>query len=126
MSIAPIPTDVVAAGMQEEIGQCMTPAKETLSKENPALANFIASSIEEKKVRERLGSGYTLGQDSRGRSKGLIDLLDNFDDADPNAMLVQALSNMQPRNEAMGKSGNVEAWARAVGDDSGGFGDMAS
>lgn len=128
MSIAPIsnPTDVVAAGMQEEIGQSMTSmtqAKETLTTANPALANYIANSIAEKSKRERLGSGYTLGQDTRGRSKGLIDPADNFNDADPTPS--GALGNMQPRNESMGKSGNVESWARSVGDDSDGMGDMA-
>lgn len=124
MSIAPIANDVVAAGMQEEIGQSMTPAKESLNRENPALAEFIANSIEEKKIRERLGSGYTLGQDSRGRSKGLIDLLNNFEGSDPNATLSLALSGMHPRNESMGKSGGVQAWARATGethDSIGGF-----
>jgi hypothetical protein len=122
MSIAPVATDVVAAGMQEEIGQSMSPAKETLSRENPALAEVIANSVEEKKIRERMGSGYTLGQDSRGRSKGLIDLLNNFDASDPNTLLSLALAGMTLRNESMGKSGSVQAWARATGNISGNIG----
>jgi hypothetical protein len=116
MSITPIANDVVAAGMQEEIGQSMSPAKESLNRENPALAEFIANSIEEKKIRDRMGSGYTLGQDSRGRSKGLIDLLNNFNANDPNALLSTALAGMTLRNDSMGKSGGVEAWARATGE----------
>ena len=109
--------------MQEEIGQSMTPAKQNLTKENPALANYLANSIEEKRKRERLGSSYTLGQDSRGRSKGLVDPADNFNNTDHAPP--RALSKMKPRNDSMGKSGNIEAWARSVGNDSDGMGDMA-
>ena len=115
--------DAAAAGMLEEIGQSIQPDKRVdLPRENPALAEFIANSVEEKKVRDRMGNGYTFG-DSRGRSKGLVDLLSNqFSADDPTALLGLALAGMSLRNESMGKSGSVQAWARAMEDTAGRIG----
>ncbi|MEJ2669509.1 MAG: hypothetical protein P8104_02720 [Gammaproteobacteria bacterium] len=109
--------DAVEAGMLEEIGQSMEPEKTVdLARENPALAEFISNSVEEKKVRDRMGNGYTFG-DSRGRSKGMIDLLSGpFSVDDPVALLNLALAAMTMRNDSMGKSGSVQAWARATQD----------
>lgn len=110
MSITPIAIDVVTAGLQEEIGQSMSPAKQTINRENPALAQFIANAIEEKKIRERFGRSFTFGQDNRGRSKGLIDLLNDFNTTNSNRS--NALTAMAQRNESMGKIGSVKYWAR--------------